>query len=227
MLINLVDHPDDVTVDILRRDDRDVFRVTVHAEDLGKVIGKGGQTARALRVLLLGRQRAHGPAHRARDRRVAMDAFVSIGEIVKAVGLKGEVKLYPLLDFHEPLLDSGFLVWQDGTPARLKQHRPSGGCVAVWPEGSDSRDRAEKLVGRELGFLRASYLDPGFPRPGGGLPFRYLGRRVVSPAGEVIGTVDEVRLAGGQLLLVMPDGPAGDPDPGGGADPAAGRRPRG
>lgn len=135
-----------------------------------------------------------------------MDAFVPIGELVKAIGLKGEVKLYPLLDFHEPLLDSGFLVWQDGTPARLKRHRPSGGCVAVWPEGSDSRDRAEQLVGRELGFLRASYLDPGFPRPGGGLAFRYLGRRVVSPAGEVIGTVDEVRLAGGQLLLVVPDG---------------------
>ena len=52
VLINLVDHPDDVTVDILRRDDRDVFRVKVHDEDLGKVIGKGGQTARALRVLL-------------------------------------------------------------------------------------------------------------------------------------------------------------------------------
>lgn len=52
VLINLVEHPDDVTVDILRRDDRDVFRVTVHDEDLGKVIGKGGQTARALRVLL-------------------------------------------------------------------------------------------------------------------------------------------------------------------------------
>ena len=52
VVVNLVAHPDDVTVDIMRRDDRDIYRVKVHDEDLGKVIGKGGQTARALRTLL-------------------------------------------------------------------------------------------------------------------------------------------------------------------------------
>jgi len=52
MAVNLVDHPDDVTVDIARRQDRDIYQVRVHGDDLGKVIGKGGQTARALRVLL-------------------------------------------------------------------------------------------------------------------------------------------------------------------------------
>ena len=52
VIVNLVAHPDDVTVDVMRRDDRDVYRVKVHDEDLGKVIGKGGQTARALRTLL-------------------------------------------------------------------------------------------------------------------------------------------------------------------------------
>ncbi len=52
VVVNLVEHPDDVTVDIARREDRDIYRVKVHADDLGKVIGKGGQTARALRVLL-------------------------------------------------------------------------------------------------------------------------------------------------------------------------------
>lgn len=52
VVVNLVEHPDDVVVDIVRREGRDVYRVKVHAEDLGKVIGKGGQTARALRVLL-------------------------------------------------------------------------------------------------------------------------------------------------------------------------------
>jgi len=136
-----------------------------------------------------------------------MDAFVAIGEIVKAIGLKGEVKLYPLLDFHEPLLGTDFLVWADGTPARLRGHRPAGsGCVALRIEGSDDRDGAETLVGRELGFLRASYRDPAFPRPPGGLGFRYLERRVVTASGDVVGTVDEVRRAGGQLLLVVPDG---------------------
>jgi len=52
VVVNLVAHPEDVTVDIMRRDDRDIYRVKVHDEDLGKVIGKGGQTARALRTLL-------------------------------------------------------------------------------------------------------------------------------------------------------------------------------
>ncbi len=52
VVVNLVEHPEDVAVDIVRRDGRDVYRVKVHDEDLGKVIGKGGQTARALRVLL-------------------------------------------------------------------------------------------------------------------------------------------------------------------------------
>ena len=52
VVLNLVSHPAEVTVDILRRQDRDVYQVKVNPEDLGRVIGKGGQTARALRVLL-------------------------------------------------------------------------------------------------------------------------------------------------------------------------------
>lgn len=53
IVVNLVEHPEEVTVDIARRQGRDIYQVRVHPEDLGKVIGKGGQTARALRVLLM------------------------------------------------------------------------------------------------------------------------------------------------------------------------------
>ena len=53
VVVNLVEHPDEVTVDIAQRQGRDIFQVRVHPDDLGKVIGKGGQTARALRVLLM------------------------------------------------------------------------------------------------------------------------------------------------------------------------------
>ena len=52
LVVNLVEHPDDVTVDIVRRQDRDVYQIRVNEADLGKVIGKGGQTAQAMRVLL-------------------------------------------------------------------------------------------------------------------------------------------------------------------------------
>jgi len=66
VVVNLVSRPDDVTVDIVRRQDRDIYRVKVHGDDLGRVIGKGGQTARALRVLLM--------AVSARtDQRIALD----------------------------------------------------------------------------------------------------------------------------------------------------------
>jgi len=52
LVVNLVENPEDVTVDIVNRQDRDVYQVRVNEADLGKVIGKGGQTAQAMRVLL-------------------------------------------------------------------------------------------------------------------------------------------------------------------------------
>lgn len=135
-----------------------------------------------------------------------MEGFVVIAEVVKAVGLKGEVKLYPLLDFHEPLLDSDFVVWEDGTPLRLRSHRPAGSCVAVAPVDSRDRHGAEALVGRRVGFRREDYLRDDFPRPPGGLAFRYLERRVITVDGKPVGTVSEVRRAGATLLLVVHTG---------------------
>ena len=134
-----------------------------------------------------------------------MSRFIVIGEVVKAIGLKGESKLFPLLDFHEALLDSPYLVWGDGEPAKIERHRPAGSCEAVKVETVDDRNAAEALVGRELGFMSVSYLEPDFPRPAGGLPFRYLGREVMTVAGSTVGTVEEVRFTGAGFLLVIPD----------------------
>jgi ribosomal 30S subunit maturation factor RimM len=134
-----------------------------------------------------------------------MNRFIAIGEVVKAVGLKGEFKLYPLLDYFEPLLDSPYVVWGDGTAARVQRHRQAGSCEAVKVLGVDGRNAAESLVGRELGFMSASYLEEDFPRPAGGLPFRYLDREVVTGTGDTVGTVDEVRFTGCGFLLVIPD----------------------
>jgi len=129
--------------------------------------------------------------------------FVPIGEVVKAVGLRGEIKLYPLLDFWPDLLESRFAVWEDGTPARVERHRPAGTCEALTIAGVGDREAAEGLVGRELGFLRDTYLEADFPRPAGGLPFRWVGRPVATAAGEPVGTVTEVRSTGSQYLLVI------------------------
>ncbi len=48
----LVDHPDAVEVTERQAGDTSVFELRVSADDLGKVIGRQGRTARALRVVL-------------------------------------------------------------------------------------------------------------------------------------------------------------------------------
>ena len=49
---SLVDNRDAVQVNELEREDTTVFELRVAKEDLGKVIGKQGRTARAIRALL-------------------------------------------------------------------------------------------------------------------------------------------------------------------------------
>ena len=132
-----------------------------------------------------------------------MDPFIAIGEVVKAVGLRGEVKLYPLLDFYEPLLGSGFLVWEGGAEVEITSARSTGGTVVLKVSGVTDRNGAEGLVGRYLGFDRDSYLKEDFPRPMGGLPFRYLNRQVETVDGEIVGVVDEVRFTPSNHLLVI------------------------
>jgi hypothetical protein len=48
----LVDHPDDVSVEILRAGKDASFELHVHPDDLGHVIGKQGRTARSMRLTL-------------------------------------------------------------------------------------------------------------------------------------------------------------------------------
>jgi len=49
---NLVDHPDDVSVSEVEGERTTVYELRVGAGDLGKVIGKKGQTAKSIRTLL-------------------------------------------------------------------------------------------------------------------------------------------------------------------------------
>lgn len=48
----LVDHPEDVRVEEDRWRDRVIYRLHVHETDMGKVIGKGGRIAHAMRTML-------------------------------------------------------------------------------------------------------------------------------------------------------------------------------
>ncbi len=50
----IVDHPDDVRVDLRNGRRGRLLEVRVHPDDLGKVIGRSGRTARALRTVVAG-----------------------------------------------------------------------------------------------------------------------------------------------------------------------------
>jgi len=52
MARGLVDHPEDVEVELLVPGEDAAFELRVHPDDLGHVIGKQGRTARSLRLAL-------------------------------------------------------------------------------------------------------------------------------------------------------------------------------
>ena len=49
---NLVDHTDQVTVTLVEERNASVYELEVDEDDLGKVIGRGGKTAKAIRSLV-------------------------------------------------------------------------------------------------------------------------------------------------------------------------------
>jgi predicted RNA-binding protein YlqC (UPF0109 family) len=48
----MVDHPDDVGVEFFSDEDGDCFVVRANDDDLGRLIGKNGQTAKALQTII-------------------------------------------------------------------------------------------------------------------------------------------------------------------------------
>ncbi|MEW9667608.1 KH domain-containing protein [Ammoniphilus sp. 3BR4] len=48
----LVDHPEEVRINEVEKDRLTVYELSVHAEDMGKVIGKQGRVAKALRSVV-------------------------------------------------------------------------------------------------------------------------------------------------------------------------------
>ncbi len=49
---NIVTDKDDVEITLVEERDANVFEIEVGDEDLGKIIGRGGKTARALRTVV-------------------------------------------------------------------------------------------------------------------------------------------------------------------------------
>ncbi|WP_079529823.1 KH domain-containing protein [Halobacillus hunanensis] len=48
----LVDHPEEIAVEVKEEDNKVVYHLTVHTDDVGKVIGKNGRIAKAIRTVV-------------------------------------------------------------------------------------------------------------------------------------------------------------------------------
>jgi len=66
MAKGLVDHPEDVSVEVVAAGDDGELEMHVHPDDMGHVIGKQGRTARSLRLAL-------GAAAARIDRRMGLE----------------------------------------------------------------------------------------------------------------------------------------------------------
>ena len=52
IITNLVGNPEDVQITEMEGENSSIYEVRVHREDLGKVIGKQGRTAKSIRTIL-------------------------------------------------------------------------------------------------------------------------------------------------------------------------------
>ena len=52
LIVPLVRYPEDISIRSVDRNRQQIFEIRVAAEDMGRVIGKGGQVANAIRTLL-------------------------------------------------------------------------------------------------------------------------------------------------------------------------------
>ncbi|MHA6258685.1 KH domain-containing protein [Sporosarcina sp. CAU 1771] len=55
----LVDYPDDVRVEMNEQESRVTYKLSVNAEDMGKVIGKQGRVAKAIRTIVYSAAGSH------------------------------------------------------------------------------------------------------------------------------------------------------------------------
>ncbi|MBB4823955.1 putative RNA-binding protein YlqC (UPF0109 family) [Sporosarcina luteola] len=55
----LVDHPEEVRIDADEQDHRITYKLSVNPEDMGKVIGKQGRVAKAIRTIVYSAAGSH------------------------------------------------------------------------------------------------------------------------------------------------------------------------
>ncbi|MFS0751871.1 KH domain-containing protein [Oceanobacillus sp. 1P07AA] len=52
IVASLVDYPEHIVIDVTEEESKVVYHLTVHPDDVGKVIGKNGRIAKAIRTVV-------------------------------------------------------------------------------------------------------------------------------------------------------------------------------
>jgi 16S rRNA processing protein RimM len=134
-----------------------------------------------------------------------MATTATLGSIVKAVGLKGELKLLPAPDFWAGALGLNVLdlVSEDGISRRIsvERFRPKGNTYIIKFAGIESRDDAEPAVGSRLDISTESLGEDDLPDEL--RPFQVMGAEVRLKSGEKAGEVVDMLLGPVQRCLII------------------------
>jgi 16S rRNA processing protein RimM len=121
---------------------------------------------------------------------------IYLGRIVKAFGIRGELKFHPSVDFWEDTLGSKQLTMRtqiDGDvvtrPVEFRTSRPHGRSYVVRMDGVNDRSAAEALVGSNI-FIGEDDVDVTWPEHA--LPYQLVGLTVTNEEGETRGEVTSI-----------------------------------
>ncbi len=135
--------------------------------------------------------------------------LIIVGEVTRAHGVRGAVRVVPVTDFPERLLRLDEAVVVSGgaaRPVRVEHARQDGRCVLMKFSGIDTPEAAELLRGATVR-IPATQAVP-LP-PGQFYLFEVVGLEVLTPEGEWVGEVVEVLRTGSNDVYVVrpPEGP--------------------
>jgi 16S rRNA processing protein RimM len=139
-----------------------------------------------------------------------MTAMIALlGDIVKPVGLKGEVKLLPGPDFWAGALGAARLelVSKDNVrrPVTVEKSRIKGNTFVLKLSGIETRDQAEPVVGQRLEVSMEDIAEGEGPE--GLMPFQAIDSEVYLGDGTFLGVVVDMLLGPNQdCLIVEKDG---------------------
>jgi len=129
---------------------------------------------------------------------------ITIGEILRPHGTKGEVKIMPMTDFPErfALVETVYL-GEELRPVAIEGQRSNRDRIILKLSGCDHRDEARKLQGQ---FIHVPIEEAMPLEEGEYYLYEILGMEVWTTEGEFLGCVDDVLFTGSNDVYVVKRG---------------------